>query len=76
MLLYIAVHSETNIIPSLREKYPYSKFFWSECGKIRTRKTPNTDTFHAVYFAIIATKMCNRVCRFLLKMYIKKTNSA
>ena len=22
----------------------------SECGKIRTRKTPNTDTFHAVYF--------------------------
>ena len=22
----------------------------SECGKIRTRKTPNTDTFHAVPF--------------------------
>ena len=21
----------------------------SECGKIRSRKTPNTDTFHAVY---------------------------
>ena len=23
----------------------------SECGKIRTRKTPNTDTFHAVFMA-------------------------
>ena len=22
--------------------------FWSECGKIRARKTPNTDTFYAV----------------------------
>ena len=22
----------------------------SKCGKIRTRKTPNTDTFHAVFF--------------------------
>ena len=21
----------------------------SECGKIRTKKTPNTDTFHAVF---------------------------
>ena len=24
------------------------EYFHSECGKIRTRKTPNTDTFHAV----------------------------
>ena len=23
-------------------------FFWSECGKIQTRKTPYLDTFHAV----------------------------
>ena len=22
--------------------------FWRECGKIRTRKNPNTDTFHAI----------------------------
>ena len=29
----------------LRSKSSYSK---SECGKIRTRKTPNMDTFHAV----------------------------
>ena len=40
---------------SLRENYPYSALFWSaffrirtESGKIRTRKTPNMDTFHAV----------------------------
>ena len=44
----------------MREKYRYLEFFWSvfrcfvslriqsKCGKIRTRKTPNTDTFHAV----------------------------
>ena len=29
--------------------YPYSEFFWSICGKIRTRKTPNPDSFYAVY---------------------------
>ena len=51
---------------SLREKCPYSEFFWSvfsciptqygvslhnqsEYGKIRTRRIPNTDTFHAVH---------------------------
>ena len=40
---------------TLREKCPYSKFFWSvcfriqpKCGKVRTRKIPNTDTFHEV----------------------------
>ena len=48
---------------SLCEKSPKLEFFWSvfshiwtevslriqsKCGNIRTRKTPNTDTFHAV----------------------------
>ena len=33
---------------SLREKCPYSELFWSKCGKIRTRITPNTDTFYPV----------------------------
>ena len=54
----------------MREKSPYSEFFWSEfsrictdygeytlriqfeCGKIRTRKNPNTDTFHVVIYII------------------------
>ena len=48
------MHSSTplgkNIIanPALRKKYPYSELFLSECGNIRARITPNTDTFHAV----------------------------
>ena len=28
---------------SLRKKCLYSELFWSECGKIRTRITPNTE---------------------------------
>ena len=41
---------------SLRKKCQYWEFFWSafycihsECGKMRTRKTPNMDTFHAMF---------------------------
>ena len=33
----------------------------SECGKIRTRKTPNTDTFHAVYVSEIKINYEERV---------------
>ena len=40
---------------SLPEKCPYSELFWSafsriqsECREMRTRITPNTDTFYAV----------------------------
>ena len=47
----------------IREKCPYSEFFYSvslriqsKCGKIRTRKTPNTDTFRAVI------KFSNMIC--------------
>ena len=48
-----------NGLVSLRKKCPYSDLFWSvfsriqsESGKIRTEKTPNTDTCHAVYINI------------------------
>ena len=37
---------------SLRENCPYSEFLFpiqSEYGKIRARKTRNTNTFHGVY---------------------------
>ena len=34
---------------SLREMCPYSEFFQSKCGKIRTRKTPIADAFHEVF---------------------------
>ena len=30
------------------ERYRVSLHIQSECGKMRTRRTPNTDTFHAV----------------------------
>ena len=33
---------------TLRKKCPYSVLFWSKCGKMRTKITRNTDTFHAV----------------------------
>ena len=45
----------------LREKCLYSEFFWSvfshihtEYGEIRTRKTLNMDTFHAVQCLLIS----------------------
>ena len=31
------------------ERYPISLRIQSECGKMRTRKTPNMDTFHAIH---------------------------
>ena len=33
----------------MRENCPHSEFLWSECEKIRTRKTLNMDIFHAMY---------------------------
>ena len=33
-----------------RERYRVSLRIQSKCGKIRTTKTPNTDTFHGVCF--------------------------
>ena len=32
-----------------KERYGVSHRIRSECAKIRTRITPNTDTFHAVF---------------------------
>ena len=59
-------NTEADIYIILRENCPYSEFYssvfssiWteygeiqsqSECGKIRTRETSNTDTFHAVRY--------------------------
>ena len=60
--LHIIKFSENNFQitkSSLREKCPHSEFFWlvfphiqTEHGKIRTRKTPTTDTFQAVVLKI------------------------
>ena len=37
-----------NKVAGLCEKCLYSELFLSECGKIQTRITPNTETFRAV----------------------------
>ena len=44
---------EVTDVNKLLDKCPYSEFFWSvfsciqsECGKIRTRNTPNMDTVY------------------------------
>ena len=45
-------HYYEAILLTLREKCPYSEFFWSvfspNVGKYGPEKTPNTKTFHAV----------------------------
>ena len=45
------LHVTSNPEITLREMPVFGVFLvriQSECGKIRTRKTPNTDTFHAL----------------------------
>ena len=56
----LLVSTERLIIATiaLRKKCPYSELSFriqSECGKIRTRKTSNTATFHAVLFSVDQT---------------------
>ena len=49
--LFIITSIQTNVVPfntTLCKNCPYSELFCSECVKIWTRKTPNTDTFHAL----------------------------
>ena len=48
--LVVGVYYPEHLQPSLHEKCPYSDLFWSEWGKIRTRKTPDTYTFQAVHY--------------------------
>ena len=47
------------------ERYSVSLRIQSECGKIRTRKFPNTDTFHAV----------EGVIRFFCLKFLEENNS-
>ena len=61
-----SVHVKSITHIALHKKRPYSKLFWSafshiwteygeiqsKCVKMRTRITPNTDTFHAMLISI------------------------
>ena len=42
----------------------------SECGKIRTRKTPNTDTFHAVFLAIVSILYPKKTLHYFRFFYV------
>ena len=42
------------------ERYGVSLRIQSKCGKMRTRKTPNTDTFHAVWIELGIFRVNNR----------------
>ena len=53
------VSAEENLTQSLRKKCPYSELFWSVFSRIRTRITPNTDTFHAANVTDIIIS-CNK----------------
>ena len=60
---------------ALRETCLYSEFFWSafsriksECVKIQTGKTPNTDTSHAVLSPILSNFTMTNVLTILMKL--------
>ena len=42
------------------ERYEVSLLIQAKCGKIRTKKTPNTDTFNTVF--IFQLIFCPKVC--------------
>ena len=51
------------------DRYGLSLRIQSECGKIRTRITPNTDTFHTVKFSQLIEYNIRNI--FLEKSYTK-----
>ena len=84
-----SLHHSQNQMLSLCKMGPYSELFWSvfscirteygesECWKIRTRITPNTDTFHLVYgYRCLATGLWCDISRgtfFLILNFFKWT---
>ena len=64
MLKYYTLREKCPYLPAFRlntKRYRVSLRIKCECGKIRTRKTPNTNTFHAV----IDNNNSNNNCEFL-----------
>ena len=52
------------------ERYGVSLHIQSECAKIRTKKTSNTDTFHAVWWC--QEKVVEQVTRFISVLKLLK----
>ena len=64
-----------------RERYTVSPLIQSECGKIRTRITLNTDTFHTVYIkawkrttSLQTNSMIRNLPRILIRFSINSYN--
>ena len=53
-----------SVFSRIRTEYGGILRIQSECGKIRTRKTPNTDTFHVVCTASILLSGGNKAIKF------------
>ena len=50
-----------SVFPHIRTEYGKIRRIQSECGKIRSRKTPNTDTFHTIQ-ALLLPKTISIKC--------------
>ena len=82
IIIFLCQRSITFSRDTLREERPYLAFFWSvsfrirteygeiRSGKILTRKTPNTDTFHAVMYMHI--RICEAVSHSKMKCFFVK----
>ena len=53
----------------------HSDCIHSECRKIRTRKTPNTGTIHAVSAIRYGTKIASYSCSIILNLFATKTRN-
>ena len=53
------------------ERFSVSLHIQSECGKIRTRKTPNTDTIHAVLFFSSSYFQRNFSLSLLVRLFLQ-----
>ena len=49
MFYSFSIDTAKNIVIFTAQKVFVYGAFWSEYGKLRTRKIPNTDTVHAVF---------------------------
>ena len=53
------------------ERYGVSLCIQPKCGKIRTRKSPNTDTFSAVHISVIYSHQLFVACDFLNVLFLE-----
>ena len=62
-------HSPTSAFIHIYPHLPTFSCIWSECRKIRTRKSSNTDTFHAVN--LLVESRCSHLMPYSFSQRIK-----